>query len=484
MRTSIHPILKEIASFFNSNKKDIYLVGGAVRDMLRGEKIHDWDLATNAIPEEVTAIARRAGGKVIPTGIKHGTVTVFYKKHSAEITTFRTESDYSDGRRPDQIYYAAAIEEDLSRRDFTMNAIALRLPKGEIVDPFSGEADIKAGIIRCVGNADERFNEDGLRPMRAVRFASQLGFNIEQGTLDAIPGSLKKAANVSWERVRDEIDKILASSPPFGKPSRGFLLMEKTGLLDLYLGELAVCRGVEQKGFHQFDVLDHLLYSCDYAAANNYSRELRLASLFHDVGKPQVRNLEPLPRTLSGSSGAKTLCEYSPVDKSGGVQSVWTFYRHEETSAVICHKILNRLRYSGAIINNVCHLIKEHMFHYTDDWTDAAVRRFIARVGESNLESLYRLRRADAYAFSGKEADLRSLMLLAKKVRRVLDSSRVFTVKDLAVSGTDLMAVGIEPGKIMGIILNELLETTLDDPQQNTREKLLEIAGKIYKERI
>ena len=458
MRINIDPILKEIASIFNINRKEIYLVGGAVRDMLRGEKIHDWDLATNAVPEEVTGIAGRAGAKVVPTGIKHGTVTVFYKKHSAEITTFRTESDYSDGRRPDSINYAASIEEDLSRRDFTMNAIAVRLPKGEIVDPFGGEADIKAGVIRCVGNAGERFNEDGLRPMRAVRFAAQLGFEIEKNTLDAIPGALQKAAKVSWERIRDEIDKILSSSPPIGKPSRAFLLMEKTGLLNLFLEELAACRGIEQKGFHQFDVFDHSLLACDYAAANNYSHELRLAALFHDVGKPQVREM----------------------DKS----NVWTFYRHEEVSANLCNKILNRMRYSNTLINNVCHLIKEHMFHYTEDWTDAAVRRFIARVGESGLESLYRLRRADAYAFSAKEADSRSLMLLAKRVNKVLESGRAFTVKDIAVSGNDLTAIGVKPGKIMGIILNELLETVLDDPQQNTKEKLLEIAEKIYRDRI
>ena len=458
MRISIDPILKEIASIFNANKKEIYLVGGAVRDMLRGEKIHDWDLATNAVPEEVTAIAKNAGGKVVPTGIKHGTVTVFYKKHSAEITTFRTESDYSDGRRPDQINYAATIEEDLSRRDFTINAIALRLPKGEIIDPFGGKADIKAGVIRCVGNAGERFNEDGLRPMRAVRFAAQLGFEIEQRTLDAIPDALQTSAKVSWERVRDEIDKILDSSPPFGKPSRAFLLMEKTGLLNLFLGELAVCRGIEQKGFHQFDVFDHLLLACDYAAANNYSHALRLASLFHDIGKPQVRDM----------------------DKNG----VWTFYRHEEVSAGLCRKIMNRLRYSNTQISNVCHLVKEHMYHYTDDWTDAAVRRFIARVGESNLESLYRLRRADAYAFSGKEPDPRSQMPLTKRVEKVIESGRAFTVKDLAVSGSDLAAIGIKPGKIMGIILKALLETVLDDPQQNVREKLLEIAEKIFKDRI
>jgi len=443
-------VLKEISSIFINDGKEIYLVGGAVRDMLMGKKIHDWDLATNAVPDEVAVIVRRAGGKVIPTGLKHGTVTVLYKNKSAEITTFRTESGYSDGRRPDHVSYAASIEEDLSRRDFTMNAIAQRLPKGEIVDPFGGAKDIKAKIIRCVGNPDERFNEDGLRPLRAVRFAARLGFKIEQKTLNAISGALSVSAKVSSERVRDEIDKILNST----QPSRGFHLMEKTGLMKLFLEELFSCRDIDQKGFHKFDVLDHSLLACDYAAAKDYSHELRLAALFHDIGKPSVRKMDP--------------------------SGVWTFYRHEEVSANMCRKIMNRLRYPNAVIDKVCHLVNEHMFLYTDDWSDSAVRRFIARVGESNLEDIYCLRRADVYGFSGKDPDYRSLLKLIERVNTTLNSSRAFTIKDLAISGQDLITIGIPSGKMMGLILKELLETVLDDPAQNTKDKLLEIAEKIY----
>jgi putative nucleotidyltransferase with HDIG domain len=450
----IHPVLKEIASFFNSRGKAVYLVGGAVRDMLRGEKVNDWDIATDALPDEVTGIVRSAGGKVIPTGIKHGTVTVFYKKYSMEITTFRTESGYTDGRRPDQISYAAAIEDDLSRRDFTMNAIALRLPGGETVDPFGGEADIRAKIIRCVGDARKRFGEDGLRPLRAVRFAARLGFEIEENTRNAINGALSVVAKVSAERVRDEIDKILAAP----LPSCAFLLMEETGLLSLFLNELASCRGIEQKGCHRFDVLDHSLLACDYAARHNYSAEARLAALLHDIGKPQVRRMDD--------------------------QGIWTFYRHEEKGADLCRKMLTRLRYPNALIENVCHLVKEHMFHYTEDWGDAAVRRFIARAGESFLENLYRLRRADAFAAAGEGADPLSLRLLVQRVEKVLAQGRAFSIKDLAVTGNDLIALGIKPGKKLGIILHELLETVLDDPVQNTREKLLEIAGNIYEQKI
>lgn len=451
MRAAIHPALKEIAAIFAESGKQLYLVGGAVRDALRGEELNDWDLATDALPLEVTAIVKAAGGKVIPTGIKHGTVTVFYKKHQAEVTTFRTESAYSDGRRPDSVSYASAVEEDLSRRDFTMNAIALALPKGEIIDPFGGAKDIKAKIIRCVGDARARFNEDGLRPLRAARFTSQLGFEIERGTQDAISGALSVSAKVSWERVKDELDKILDSK----KPSRALLLMEKTGLLSLFLNELAACRGVEQKGFHQFDVLDHSILACDYAALNGYSRVLRLAALFHDVGKPSTRQLD-----------------------AGGV---YTFYRHEEVSASMCVKILSRLRYSNSVIDSVRHLVKEHMFHYTDEWSDAAVRRFIARSGESNIEDLFRLRLADTYGFSGKEPDYRSIKPLADRVKSSLADSRALSIKDLAIDGNDLKAAGVENGKIMGVILRELLETVLDDPAQNTKEKLLEIAENYFK---
>ena len=456
---AIDPVLKEIASIFTRNGKEIYLVGGAVRDMIRhpfrrGKNVHDWDLATNALPEEVTAIVRKAGGKVIPTGIKHGTVTVLYKDESCEVTTFRTESDYSDGRRPDKVEYTGKIEEDLSRRDFTMNAIALRLPDGKLIDPFGGKKDIKAKIIRCVGNAAQRFSEDGLRPMRAVRFAAQLGFKIEKDTLDSINGALPVSAKVSWERVRDEIDKILSSSVP----SQGFRLMEITGLLELFLGELAACRNIDQKGFHHFDVLDHSLLACDYTAKNNFSHELRLAALFHDIGKPSVRKMD---------------------EESG----VWTFYRHEEVSADMCRSIFTRMKYPNAIIDKTCHLVKEHMFMYTDNWSDSAVRRFIARVGEEHLDDIYRLRRADIFGFSGKNPDYRSLKQLVDRVNKILLSGRAFTVKDLAITGNDLMAIGIPSGKMMGIILHELVETVLDDPAQNTQEKLLEIAERIFREK-
>ena len=448
----LHSVLKEAAALFIARGREVCLVGGAVRDMIRGKKSHDWDLATDAPPEEVADIFRKAHprGSVIPTGIKHGTVTVLYREQSMEITTYRTEAGYTDGRRPDQVHYAASIEEDLSRRDFTVNAIALRLPHGDKVDPFGGEADIKAGIIRCVGNPAERFAEDGLRPLRAVRFAAQLLWDIEPGTLAAIPGSLDICKKVSAERVRDELVSILAS----GKPSRAFLLMEQTGLLRLFLPELAACRGIDQKGYHRFDVLEHSLLACDYAAEKQYSQDVRIAALLHDIGKPLTRQL----------------------DTSG----IWTFYQHETESVKLVRNILGRLRFPNALIDSVCHLVKEHMFHYTDEWSDAAVRRFIVRVGEDSLTKLYQLRLADSYATAMIEPPPDYLLPLTHRVEKSLGEKNAFSLKDLAISGKDLIAMGVKPGKSIGLILNELLETVLDDPEQNTREILLKIAGKFH----
>ncbi|MDR2632112.1 MAG: HD domain-containing protein [Treponema sp.] len=441
----IHPLLQEIAGIFTRRGKQVFLVGGAVRDLLRGRQAQDWDLATDALPQEVMALFPR----VIPTGIKHGTVTVHFKGRYLEVTTYRTESGYHDGRRPDQVTYASRIEEDLSRRDFTMNAIALPLPTGPLVDPFNGIADIRARRIRCVGNPQERFAEDGLRPVRALRFASQMGFEVEKATLEAIPQALKTTEKVSPERIRDELDKILASP----QPSRAFLLMEKTGLLELLLPELAACRNIEQKGFHRFDVLDHSLLACDAAAREKAPGLVRAAALLHDIGKPLSRSLD--------------------------AHGVWTFYQHEQVSARLSRDLLIRFRYPNAVIDGIVHLIREHMFHYEENWSDGAVRRFIIRVGEEKLNNLYLLRRADAYATSAQELPRDFLLPLITRVDAVLAKSRALSLRDLPVSGKDLLGIGIKPGPPMGRILSALLEAVVEDPALNTRETLLTIAGNL-----
>jgi putative nucleotidyltransferase with HDIG domain len=443
--------LKEIALLFREGGKQLYLVGGAVRDIFRGQNPKDWDLSTDASPDEIIDLFRgiKPRAAVIPTGIKHGTVTLHYRGGEYEITTFRSEAAYLDGRHPESVRFAKTIEEDLSRRDFTMNSIALALPDGKTVDLFGGGKDIQAGLIRCVGNPLDRFGEDGLRPLRALRFAAQLGFRVDDSTLQAIRPSLKVIAQVSQERIRDEVDKITASP----RPSTAFLLMEQTGLLELLAPELAQCRGIEQRGGHRFDVLDHSLLACDYAAGQRYPMEVRLAALLHDVGKPKACSQDD--------------------------RGMLTFYQHEKYAVRIAEQFMIRLRYSNTQIEQVCRLIGCHMFHYDDSWSDGAVRRFIIRVGEANLEDLYRLRRADVYGMGGIEQPPEGLAELISRVDRVLAGNHALSLKDLAVSGKDLIAAGVRPGRHMGIILKELLETVVDDPDSNNRETLLRIALKL-----
>ncbi|MDR0598873.1 MAG: HD domain-containing protein [Treponema sp.] len=442
----VPPPLKEIAFIFNSAGKEVYLVGGAVRDLLLGRDSADWDLATNARPEEVVSLFHR----VIPTGIKHGTVTIRHRGRSLEVTTFRTESAYSDGRRPDEIRYAATIEEDLSRRDFTMNAAAVKLPQGTLIDPFQGQSDIKRRLIRSVGRAEERFTEDGLRPMRAVRFAAQLGFDLEEKTLAAIPGALSTTARVAAERIREELDKTILSP----RPQTGFVVMEETGLLRLILPELALCRGVEQRGRHRRDVLDHSLLACAWAAGAGFSREVRMAALFHDIGKPPVRR----------------------YDEEKGT---WTFYHHERESARLAEGIMRRFRYPNALIDRVSRLVAAHMFHYEDAWKDGAVRRFIIKTGEDLLEELFALRLADTAGTAETEPDPAALLPFRKRIEAVLNRGNILSPRDLAVNGRDLLALGVKPGRTVGIILQELLEAAVDDPELNNRERLLKIAENI-----
>ena len=458
----IPDILKKMNEIFAQHGYKAYLVGGAVRDMLMGKEPDDWDVTTDATPEQVMSIFR----KVIPTGIAHGTVTVHFMKNEIEVTTFRTESDYSDGRHPDKVEYTGNIEEDLSRRDFTINAIASYLGDGTITDPFHGRDDIKRKVIRTVGNPLERFSEDGLRPVRAVRFSAQLGFEIERETLKAIsePEILKKTSGISLERFRDELLKLMKAE----KPSAGLKLMEESGILDIFIPEFKKCRGCIQgdfRGYHQFDVLDHLFYACDGAPASK--QNVRLAALFHDIGKPDVKRVIPTPQ---------------------GDQ--FTFYNHEAKSQQITKEILFRLKFSNAEISNICHLVVNHMFNYTQDWTDAAVRRFLAKIQAENLEDLYDLRLADIYGMNNapvRGQDSRTIALLNElkdRISKETEKNSVLSLKQLAVNGKDLMKNGISAGKDLGFVLNQLLETVLEDPSQNEKEQLIKIALNIYKKRI
>lgn len=453
--------LLKIGGIFRKNGFKAYLVGGAVRDMILGKKGHDYDLATNATPKQVMGIFK----KVIPTGIAHGTVTIHIFGMQIETTTFRTEADYTDGRHPDSIKFATTIEEDLSRRDFTMNAIAADLESGELTDPFDGQKDIRNKIIRTVGEPQERFAEDGLRPVRAVRFSGQLGFNIEEKTLAALsePEVLKKTASISVERFRDEFCKMLLCE----RPSDSLKLLEKTGILNIFIPEFAICRNCSQKdsrGFHEFDVADHILYACDGAQKGNL--EVKLAAFYHDIGKPECRTTEI-------------------VDGEERVH----FHGHETKSAQKALASMTALKFPNETIKNVVHLVQEHMFYYEHSWSDAAVRRFIIRVKPENIENLFALRLADIYGMHRtplKEGSPAWNILLEfrKRIESVLEKKSALGIKDLAVNGRDLMQEGIPSGKAMGMILNELFETVTESPAMNEKEKLLALAKNIFREKF
>lgn len=437
----------KIIKLLHRNGYQAWIVGGSIRDLIIGKTAYDYDIATDAIPEKIMTIAKRA----LPTGIKHGTVTVLTEKNPVEVTTFRNDGKYSDGRRPDSVRYASTIQEDLSRRDFTINGIAYNPISQELVDPYGGREDLKAKMIRTIGNPIERFSEDGLRPYRACRFAAQLGFSIERNTFEAISKTLGISSSVSVERVREEFVKILLSE----KPSIGIELLRESGLLKLFLPELLEGLEVKQNKYHRYDIYYHNLYSCD-AAEVNY--QIRIASLFHDIGKFHAkREIE---------------------ERGRGKKSV--FYNHEIIGAAITRKILKRLKFSNNDIKLITHLIRNHMFHYTNQWSDGAVRRFIRKVGLENLESLFELRKADRIGNGLKQGESNSVKRLKDRIKKVIEDENAITVKDLAVNGYDIMEeFNLKPGPIIGKVLNSLLEKILDDPEKNTRDTLIAIAREV-----
>jgi tRNA nucleotidyltransferase (CCA-adding enzyme) len=420
--------------------KQAYLVGGGVRDLLAGLEAEDFDVATDARPEDV----RRLFPRTAPTGIKHGTVTVLGSHGDYEVTTFRRDGKYGDARHPDDVTYAQRVEEDLSRRDFTFNALAYDPVDDKLVDLFGGVEDFERGVVRAVGDAVERFSEDGLRPLRAVRLAARFGFEIEAETLNAIPKVLERVRMVAAERVRDEVVKMLATAP---KPSYGVDLMRETGLLDIYIPELLEGYGVTQNEFHAYDVYTHSLYSCDAAPAGKPL--VRLAALLHDVGKPRTR-----------------------VVRDGRV----TFYNHQAVSRRMARRILDRLRFSKKERDHVLHLIYYHMFGYTPSWTDAAVRRLIRKVGRENIADLFDLRIADWFGNGTNYGFPGYLRALERRINEAIAREEAFTEKDLAVDGRDVMtALGIAPGPEVGEALSYLLERVLEDQSLNERERLLEL---------
>ncbi len=445
MKIKVPQDLITISRILKDAGHSCFLVGGAVRDQLLGLEAKDYDLCSDAKPEQVMELFN----KVIPTGIKHGTVTIIFKRIPYEITTFRVDGEYTDGRRPDEITYTSDLHMDLKRRDFTINAIAYDILEKKIIDPNGGIEDLKRKQIRAIGVPEERFNEDGLRSIRACRFASQLHFTIEDETLRGINNQLHKIPDLSKERIYDELIKIFKSE----KPSISFELFRKTGILPIILPELSRCIGIQQKGSHDFDVYNHLIYSCDAAPRDN--ENVRIAAMFHDLGKPESlgEDEEGLP----------------------------TFYNHEYMSERIASEIMLRYRFPKEKMKKILHLIRNHMFHYTDEWSDAAVRRFIRRIGIENLEEQYLLRYADISGMSHTDGDFRNIQSLKERVLKILEEENAFSIKDLEIDGKDLMnSLKISGGPIIGDILEYLLESVLDDPGMNNKENLQILAEKYY----
>ncbi len=442
VRENVHAIVDRFAE----QGYECYLVGGSVRDLILGNEIYDYDFATNAEPDRVMRFFKR----VIPTGIRHGTVSVIMDENSTyEITTYRADGKYIDGRRPESVSFSNSLKEDVQRRDFTINGLALDIKTGEIIDYVDGLQDLKKGIIRTIGNPLDRFSEDGLRTFRACRFASKLGFEIENETFTAISKTLAIAELISVERIRDEFKKILVSE----KPSVGIEYLRRSGLLRLFLEELDDCYLVEQNKYHSYDIYYHSLYSCDAAPKDNLL--IRIAALLHDVGKVPVRREGP--------------------------HGDYTFYNHEVVGAKMTRRIMKRLKFSNDEIAKVNNLVLNHMFHFTDDWTDGAVRRFMRKVGVENLDDLFMLRLADRRGNGARDGIPAPLHKLRRRIERAIEEENAITVRDLNINGNILMdKFDIKPGPVIGRILNELLEIVLDDPAANESGFLLSKAEEIY----
>ena len=436
--------IKELSNIFYNNGFSLYVVGGAVRDYLLGIENNDWDFCTDAKPDQVMSMFRF----VVPTGVKHGTVTVHYKGSEYEITTFRTESVYSDRRHPDSVGFVSDLNEDLLRRDFTVNALAASCKDGMIIDLFDGISDLKKGIIRAIGDPYERFTEDALRLLRLCRFCSKLDFEPEENTFECARVLAPSVSYVSKERISDEISKILMTA----RPSKGLQLMYDTTLMKILIPLLDQCACVEQYKAGSDNVLEHIFNAVDASARLGYSLTVRWALLLHDIGKP--------------------LC----IDTTGNYTR---FYGHEIKGEEQAALILKDLRFSNAMQQDICILIRNHMLNYTDNWTDGAVKRLINRVGIQRMDMLFEVLWCDQIASDGR-AHLEQTDRLKERIASVLNQP--MSLKDLAISGEDLMAIGIPKGPEMGRILSKLLETVIDCPSLNEKEKLLKQAKLFFDE--
>lgn len=449
MKLKIPESVREILDKLKKAKFQAYIVGGCVRDLLLGRETKDWDFTTDATPEQIL--------KLFPDGFydnKFGTVGVPIKQPAStrgestrggppiifEITTFRSESGFTDHRHPDKIAWGKTLEEDLQRRDFTINAIAC--DGDRIIDLFEGQKDLKNKVIKAVGDPDLRFKEDALRMMRAVRIATQLRYMIDEKTFSAIKTNAELLTKISHERIRDELLKIMASD----YPADGITLLRNAGLINIILPELEKCFGIEQKSpgrHHIYDVGTHLILSLKNCPSKN--PVVRLATLLHDIGKPVTAG-----KTADG---------------------VITFYNHEIIGASIVRNIADRLRFPKKDRDFLVKLVRFHQFTVDEKQTDTAMRRFIRNVGRGNLEEMLALRTGDRLGGGARETSWR-LELFKKRLVEV--QKQPFTVADLKANGHDVMKIyNIGPGPLVGAVLNMLFEDVVKGILKNEKEMLL-----------
>lgn len=416
---------------------EAYAVGGCVRDALLGRKPNDWDITTSARPEQVKSVFKRT----IDTGIQHGTVTVMEDRIGFEVTTYRIDGEYEDGRHPKAVQFTPDLREDLRRRDFTINAMAYS-PELGIVDLFGGQEDLKKGIVRCVGSAEDRFNEDALRIMRAVRFAAQLGFAIEEETYDAIKKLAPNLKKISAERIQVELSKLLLSPHP-----ECFRRLYETGITAVILPEFdAAMNCVQNSPWHCYSVGEHTYHVIEHTPSD---LPLRLAAVLHDLGKVE----------------AKT------TDENGRDH----FYGHPEKSEKIARKILRRLKYDNHTIDRTCRLVLYHDIKVKAQ--EKSVRRAVNRIGDDLFDDLLILQRADAAAKPEKVCSqaVEQLEKIEEVYRGITERKECTSLKMLAVTGKDLIEAGMKPGRELGQVLNRLLEHVLDHPEDNDREILLRL---------
>ena len=420
---------------FTDSGAEIFVVGGAVRDLLLDREVKDWDFTTNLTPEEMK--------KLFPKNSfcenAYGTFSIVQNDGDIfEVTTYRTEREYSDSRHPDKVEWGKSLHEDVERRDFTINSLAMDI-NGEITDLFDGQEDLRNRIIRTVGNPDERFGEDALRMMRAIRIAAQIGFIVEEKTFESIQKNASLIQKIAGERVRDELFKILTTN----KPADGIKLLRNSGLLKEIMPEIMESIDVAQKGHHIYDVWTHLLETLNNCESGDPIT--RLACLLHDVAKPTV---------MSGEGEART------------------FHNHEVVGSRIAVKIGKRLKFSNKELDQIFRLVRWHMFTAEDTQTDKAVRRFIRNVTPEYLNEMIAVRRADRVGSGASETSWRWELF---KKRLVEVQKQPFTVKDLKVNGLDVMEIlKIKPSRKVGDILDGLFAEVEEKPELNDREVLLE----------